>query len=389
MGLQLNIFLLLFGGVQGLLFSLFLFRKKLHNSAYVYLLLYLGVMLLQITFKVMSKIWLMQNWSVIYAFSYYLPLLYGPLIYLFAKHFLQKQAFSLKEAVHFIPAFIAFTLIVIGNNNSRLPQGLDFIFFYPASRMIILLTSLLAYHWMAYRIWKKHQHTMKHFATDTASLQMNWVKQFVMVSAVASTLVVLALFLLYMNYPNGHQYRYGFVGLSICIYWFSYTALTRPSVFSVVKGYAKESTATDFPAPQLKVYKPSAKYANSALNEEEAQTICTKLDKLMSEQKVFLQPDLTINQLANALSCSRHHLSQVLNDKLQQSYYDYINCLRINEAKYLLNDSKYQQHKIASIAYDAGFNSLSTFNEVFKKQTGKTPSDYRKETLKELQKQRV
>jgi len=85
MGLQVNIFLLLFGGLQGVMLALFLIYKKLYNTAYVYLLLYLGTILLQLTLKVMNKLWLMDHWPVLYNMSHYLPLLYGPLVYLFVK----------------------------------------------------------------------------------------------------------------------------------------------------------------------------------------------------------------------------------------------------------------------------------------------------------------
>jgi AraC-like DNA-binding protein len=378
----------LFGGVQGLLLSLFLVRKKSLSSAYMFLLLYLGIMLLQITLKVMSKVWLMGNWTVLYNFSHYLPLLYGPLIYLFVKHLLQKRTFSITDALHFIPAVIACTVLVFAFYN-LLPRSFGFVIFNPFIRLFVLSASIITYHLLAYSLWKKHQQNLHQFFSDATSMQMNWVKQFIIVSATVTTIIMLALFLLYINYPNGHQYRYGFVALSICIYWFSYTALTKPSVFSVIKGNVQPKENPAFVLPVLKVYKPNVKYANSALNSEDAHTIITRLEKLMEAEKLYLQPGVTINHLADALKCSRHHLSQVLNDKLQQSYYDYINALRVEEAKRLLNNPQFEQIKIASIAYDAGFNSLSSFNDVFKKFTGKTPSDYRRETLKDLQKQRV
>ena len=58
----------------------------------------------------------------------------------------------------------------------------------------------------------------------------------------------------------------------------------------------------------------------------------------MKDKKLYLQPDLTITQLANEMNCSKHHLSQVLNELLQKSYYDYINSLRIEEAMPLLGE---------------------------------------------------
>lgn len=386
MALQLNIFLLLFGGLQGLLFSLFLIRKKLYNTAYIYLLFYLGVILLQLTLKIMSKIWLMQNWPVLYSVSHYLPLLYGPLVYLFAKHLLQRRSFSLKEWLHFIPVTLLYAAIFF-NARNVVPSYTDFVF-NPHIRFAILITSVSVYHILAFRLWHKCRHNMQEYFSDAVASQLNWLKQFIIVASVVALVVSVALYLLYLNYPDGHQYRYGFIILSICVYWFSYTALTKPSVFSVDENTGNKSE-NNLLIPQLKAFKPAIKYSNSCLADEQVNQILTALEKQMHEKKLFLQANLTISQLAEEINCSRHHLSQVLNDQLQKSYYDYINCLRIEEARHLLVEPQYQQYKIASIAYDAGFNSLSTFNEVFKKHTGKTPSDFRKEALKEYQQQRV
>lgn len=388
MSLQVSIFLLLFGGVQGLLLLLFFLHKKLFRSGYIFLLLYLGVLLLQLTLKVMSKIWLMQNWPVNYMFSHYLPLLYGPLVFLFVKYNFNSRRFSKKDLLHFIPPAVAYALVFIAENNLVTPNPFFHFIFMPEVRLFLLCTSLIIYHLPAYQLWKQHRKQMKSYFSDEASLQFNWVKQFIYISAAAGIIVAGSLYFLYITYPVTHQYRFGFVALSIIIYWFSYTALTRPSVFSVIRGNATAETI-ELSLPPLKLLKQNPKYSNSALGNEEAQQIVAKVGKLMTDEKLYLQPTLTITQLAEALHCSRHHLSQVLNDKLNQSYNDYINNLRIEEAKALLLNEKNSQLKIASIAYDAGFNSLSTFNEVFKKFTGKTPSDFRKDSLKELQKQRV
>lgn len=388
MSLQVIIFFLLFGGAQGILLCLFFIKNKIFRSAYIFLILYLGVMLLQITLKVMSKTWLMSNWQVLYNFSHFLPLLYGPLIYLFVKFVLRSESFSRKDTKHFIPGIV--TLIVFACSfYTILPYPLAFIFYNPYIRLFFLITSISVYHILAYRLWKSHQKNLIQTYNDSAILQMNWLRQLVLVSAAVSTVVALALFLLFIHYPHGHQYRYGFAALSVCIYWISYTALTKPALFTVIKGQTEPKEKTDFTLPVLKVYRPNIKYANSVLSNEDADNIISRLEKLMQEKKLYLKSSLTINDLADILKCSRHHLSQVLNDNLQQSYYDYINGLRIEEAKRLLNDPQYDQLKISSIAYDSGFNSLSSFNEVFKKIAGKTPSEYRKETLKELQEQRV
>jgi AraC-like DNA-binding protein len=192
-----------------------------------------------------------------------------------------------------------------------------------------------------------------------------------------------------VNYPRGAEFRYGFAAITIFIYWVSYAALTTPSVFSVIKGHAGRENAITVLLPKLVVYRPAKKYSNSGLSEEDITTIRAVLQKVMTEQKPYLRPELTINDLAALVKCNRHHLSQVLNEALKQSFYDYVNHYRVEEAKQLLLEPAKEEFKIASIAYDAGFNSLSTFNDVFKRVTGYTPSQFRKEFKQVFRKERV
>jgi AraC-like DNA-binding protein len=95
----------------------------------------------------------------------------------------------------------------------------------------------------------------------------------------------------------------------------------------------------------------------------------------MKEEKIFLTEDLTITALANELDISIHHLSQVINDKYKMNFSEYINRQRIEEAKRLIE--KESLANIADIAFNVGFNSLSSFNNAFKKFTATTPSQFK------------
>jgi len=388
MSVQVNIFLLLFGGLQGFLLLMFLVYKKLYKAGYAFLLLYLGAMLLQLTLKVMSKIWLMDNWSLLYSLSHFLPLVYGPLAYLFVKYLLQRDVFNKKDLLHFFP-FLFLAVCLYAADASRSFDWMNQWIHNPNSRYLLLVFSLAIYHWAAYRCWWKYRAAFHLNYPGSAGTQLNWLRQFIVVSSMTGLIVASALYLLYINYPRGHEYRYGFIALTFIIYWFSYSALTKPVVFAAIKGLAKEEPDKKPIIPPLKVYHSPAKYSNSGLNNERLQNIIDSLEAMMTKERLFLQAELTIGDLADRLHCSRHHLSQALNERLRKSYYDYVNLWRVEEAMLLLKSPTGEQLKVAAIAYEAGFNSLSTFNEVFKKHTGKTPSDFRKEKLKELQKQRV
>jgi AraC-like DNA-binding protein len=80
---------------------------------------------------------------------------------------------------------------------------------------------------------------------------------------------------------------------------------------------------------------------------------------------------------------SRHHLTQLLNEKVEKNFYTFINEYRIGEAIDRLNDPSLQVN-ILSLAFDCGFNSKSSFNNYFKKITGHTPTSYRKQQLELL-----
>ena len=97
----------------------------------------------------------------------------------------------------------------------------------------------------------------------------------------------------------------------------------------------------------------------------------------MSEDKPYLNSDLTLNDLSEKLEISSHNLSEILNTQLNQNFFDFVNQYRIDEVKKNLADQKMDHLTLLSIAFDAGFNSKSGFNAIFKRYTNLTPSQYR------------
>lgn len=385
MSAQLTIFFLFFGGLQGILFSFFLIRKKLHRSAYAFLLLYFAVLLLQITLKLMSKGWLTENWRVLYDLSYQLPLLYGPLIYLFVRQLLQRQSFRLVDLYHITPFVILSFYFMLGYSYAESPAVL-FPFLFLKFRLVLQLVSLSVYHWFALQCIKNHSHYIERYYP---SHQFRWIQKFVFVSLVVCIAVALLNFAMVMLYPQLDYVRPGFLILTLFIYWISYEALYHPEVFSVIKGFGEDASPASDNIPKLTIHRPSKKYLRSNLTEQQSACIVDTLQEIMQQKKPFLEAGLTIDQLAVMVDSNRHHLSQVLNEKLKKSFYDYINHHRIEEAKSLLTDPAKTNYKIASIAYDAGFNSLSTFNDVFRKSTGLTPSQFKKQVEDIARKKRV
>ncbi len=107
--------------------------------------------------------------------------------------------------------------------------------------------------------------------------------------------------------------------------------------------------------------------------------LAAELERLMKDEKLYLNPGLTINDVANAVGTNRTYLSQYFNNNLNTNFYEYINHHRIEYAgKPLIHDEK--QLTVEEVAQQSGFNSTSTFRRAFIKNTGMTPLQYRKTT---------
>jgi len=110
------------------------------------------------------------------------------------------------------------------------------------------------------------------------------------------------------------------------------------------------------------------------LSAEKMQSIASKLERAMTDDKLFLQDNLSLNKLSESIEESENHISETLSQFLHTKFFQFVNGFRIEAAKVALQDS---DKLITNIAFDVGFNSKSTFNTAFKKIVGNSPSAYR------------
>ena len=123
---------------------------------------------------------------------------------------------------------------------------------------------------------------------------------------------------------------------------------------------------------------PAKRYGNSSLFHEKADDYLNKLKLVMEEEKPYLDSGLTLHKLSEYVGITPQHLSQVINERLNQNFADFVNSYRIMEAKRLLVDPRGDLLTILAIAEEVGFNSKSSFNSAFKKISGMTPTEYKK-----------
>jgi len=121
------------------------------------------------------------------------------------------------------------------------------------------------------------------------------------------------------------------------------------------------------------------RYAKSGLDTTGLQKVMAELTELMEAERVYLQSDLSLPQLAARLGCSVNHVSQAINAGFGVSFFDLINQYRVQDAMGILRTKEPVVPAILDIALAVGFNSTSTFYAAFKKATGQTPAQYRRE----------
>ena len=150
--------------------------------------------------------------------------------------------------------------------------------------------------------------------------------------------------------------------------------LVKPSLFHVFPHQMLIPNSTE---------QQKQRYEKSTLQKDKKDHYVKKLVLFMETEKPYLIPDLTLANLSKQVDIPTHHLSQTINEKLKCNFLDFINQYRVKEAQSMLVNPKLEHYTILSIAYEAGFNSKSTFYSAFKKYAKMTPSQYKKQQMKE------
>jgi AraC-like DNA-binding protein len=167
------------------------------------------------------------------------------------------------------------------------------------------------------------------------------------------------------------------IGIVLCIYFMSLYGIKQPEVFhnKIIKTRQVGNNEVKGKTTDL-LDKSADKYKNSSLDLDLSLSVFDELRKLLDSSSSYLEPDFSLNQLSEQTGISKHHLSQAINQCAKQNFFDFINNLRIEQAKHLLKNN--HQMNVLDVSLAAGFNSRSSFYNAFKKYTLMTPTQYRK-----------
>ena len=121
----------------------------------------------------------------------------------------------------------------------------------------------------------------------------------------------------------------------------------------------------------------TSKYKNSGLTNDAGKELAEALNLLMQRDKLYRENEIKLETLASKLGIAKHYVSQVINQHYNVNFFEYINMLRIEEAKQLLIVSNKKAMNIIEVAYTVGYNTKNTFNTAFRRIVGVTPTEYR------------
>ncbi|UFH52164.1 AraC family transcriptional regulator [Spirosoma sp. KNUC1025] len=231
---------------------------------------------------------------------------------------------------------------------------------------ITLLSCLIYGIWACVVVWKAYRRAGDTFV-GKSSVQLNQLRNLTLLNISLSWLIIIIKPQFYEDLGDYILACY----ITGIIYITSYLVM-RGSNF-----YRDEILPEPLVVDPETLGEPKKKYEKSALSEELEDAVLTKLTQLLKTEKPYLDSDLSLPKLANRLSTSPHHLSQLLNDRLGQNFFDWLATHRIAEAKFLLCDPATAYLKIDEIAERVGYNSTSAFHTAFKRLTNQTPAQYR------------
>jgi AraC-like DNA-binding protein len=236
-------------------------------------------------------------------------------------------------------------------------------FWYEIAIELQLWTYLVA-------VWLK-VHRYETMIRDTyssiESITLAWMRKVLVAFALALAAGSASYVLFFLVITFRRMYLFAPLATVFSAYYISYKAFHEPDVFLV----AKPAMGPDRPGELRR------KYEKSGISEEEGDILLDRLDKVVRAQRPYADADLTLPKLAALLRTSPHRLSQLLNQRLGTSFYDYVNRLRVEEVKRCLEASRKMEKSVLDIALECGFNSKSAFNRIFKQHTSLSPTQFR------------
>ncbi len=387
--------LILAAVIQGIILFVFLISNKSSNKkANIFLAFHILFATIDLALEVFYSTPFASKFPYFIGIIDPILYLYGPLLFLYAYFLIYPQRdFKWNMILHFIPAILIVliyipTIYVQDSETKLLAEGIlletstdnnpiinftirDIIWLISCVYEIIYIITTLF-------LLKRYRIDIKKIYSFIDKINLRWLRNIAVFMGVITTISLLMGLLVYFEFVNFEtSVPIILFSFSILIYIIGYKGLKQPVIFS-----QKDSIEFQNQQEQLTPVENTEKYIKSKLPAEKAEEYLNSLLHIMETKKLYTNENLKLRDIADELSVSTHHLSQVINEKLDQNFFDFINSYRVEAARKMLIDSKYQHLTILGIAFEVGFNSKSSFYNTFKKYFKVSPTQYRNSSSK-------
>jgi AraC-like DNA-binding protein len=372
---QLSLVIIHAGIVQGFFVAFLLNRRNGKRSRAN---VFLSILLVSLSFSIAHILFtghVLHHFAInVYSIGDPTFLLISPLLWFYTSELIgQKVGLSRTMFIHFIP----FLIVVIFSLTVTSIRSDEVIHFLQHSHRMLrhffwigVVIQFSCYLFFIHKRWNAYQHLLQQETSNTDNVSISWVRFFM---AVFLAMNVFFLFTLFASIHFGnHEWSWTAIAMvfSLSVFALGYKGMLQKEIF--YPGIQDDKPAD----PGMQRKEP-----NQRVLEKPDQELINKVLHYMEEKKPFLDPELTLSSLAKALELNRTQLSQLINEGMGDNFYDFVNKYRVEEVKKLMADPKTDKLNLLGIALEAGFKSKSTFNLIFKRFTGLTPTDYKKTSV--------
>ncbi|WP_276392193.1 helix-turn-helix domain-containing protein [Eudoraea chungangensis] len=320
------------------------------------MLYFLGLFILnsdQGDFTVLEKLLLEFNEVSIF--------LYGPLMWYYTLFLTElKPKMKKQNYIHFAPFILTLLYLWI-----KVLTGTETTSSLRNALLILKLVSILTYLILILRLLRRHDLRIRNYFSNLDNKKLHWLK--FLTVGILIILIIASTSLLIDRFTSLSLPQFGGlpsnIALAVFIFILGYYGLRQDFIF-------KDLDSATF---------KNEKYSKSSLTINTAKEEFLKLQNYMKLEKPYMEPELNLDSLAMVLDLHPNKLSQIINSNTDSNFWDYVNSYRIEEVKTLLVSDQLKYKTLLGIALSSGFSSKSTFNRVFKKHCGITPSEYIKE----------
>ncbi|MFV1884533.1 MAG: helix-turn-helix domain-containing protein [Balneola sp.] len=360
---------------QGYLFALILFlryfrEKKTSDLILALFLVITGIRCTAYMIGFMGWYDDFRNTKINY-FLIDFSLILGPVVYFYVKSVTHPDfRFKKKDIWHAVPwlaycALQAFIYIYDSQQPgfNEVQNGILYekINFNIGIYMLILgIISRSVYFYHAAKIFYEFRNKIKEFFSNTYKVELNWLRNFLV--------VYLGLFILRIGFIATNQLL---VQMSWTQNWWWYLIASMVLVYLGMMGIFADLGRL----AELKFVESGSDLEKNS-EAEELLPLKEKVETYMEDEKVFLNADLTLTELSKMVGIPSNQLSKVINSCFGKNFNDFVNAYRVEQVKEALSDPAFSHFSILGIAFECGFNSKATFNRVFKRITGHSPSEY-------------